>query len=141
MPPLPQKYSWQFNLDAAAEAAFESVTEKLLGQIRGRLPAQRALFVSNREDPDLKARLEGALGLEMTWCVADPRRIEAAGKAIQRSAYDIVLSATGFQDHSTDAALARACAAATPKVRYVRVNRGRLAACARALARELGISA
>ena len=124
---------------AAAEAAFETVTEKLLGQIRARLPAQRALFVSNREDPDLRTRLEAALGLEITWCVADPRRIEAAGKAIQRSAYDLVLSATGFQDHSTDAALSRACAAATPKVRYVRVNRGRLAACARALARDLGI--
>jgi len=124
---------------AAAELAFESVTEKLLGQIRARLPAQRAMFVSNREDPELRERLEKALGLEITWCVADPRRIEAAGKAIQRSAYDIVLSATGFQDHSTDAALSRSCAAATPKVRYVRVNRGRLAACARALARELGI--
>jgi hypothetical protein len=124
---------------AAAEAAFETVTEKLLGQIRGRLPAQRALFVSNREDPELRERLQTALGLEITWCVADPRRVDAASKAIAKSAYDLVLSATGFQDHSTDAALSRACAASTPKVRYVRVNRGRIAACARALARELGI--
>jgi hypothetical protein len=36
--------------------------------------------------------------------------------------------------------LARSSAAASPRVRYVRVNRARLGAVTRALARELGIT-
>src|SRR5690606_22897404 len=94
-------------------------------------------FVSNREDPMLRDRLEKALGWEIEWSTAEPRRVSAIANAIARGKYRVVLSATGFQDHSTDIALARA--AASSNTLYVRVNRGRGAACARALARELGI--
>ncbi len=77
--------------------------------------------------------------LEVVWCVADPRRIDATCERIERGAFDLVLSATGFQHHATDIALSRAAKSAGTL--YVRVNRGRVAACERALMRELGIAA
>jgi hypothetical protein len=106
-------------------------------EIRDRLPGARALFVSNRQDPVLRAALTELLGFDIHWCTIEPRRVAAAGDAIRRRRFDVVLSATGFQNHSVDQALARA--AESVSVRYVRVNRGRPAACVRALARSLGI--
>jgi hypothetical protein len=98
------------------------------------------LFVANREDTELRDRLRDALGVELTWSVSGARSIEEATKAIARGSYDLVLGSTAFQEHGVDTALARACALAVPKVRYVRVNRPRPAACARALAREFGVT-
>lgn len=111
--------------------------EMIFAKVRSKLPEVSALFVSNREDPMLRDRLEKALGWQLEWSTAEPRRISAIANAIGRGKYRVVLSATGFQDHSTDISLARAAAASSTL--YVRVNRGRAAACARALARELGI--
>lgn len=111
--------------------------ELIFNKVRAKLPEVSALFVSNREDPMLRERLEKALGWAIEWSTAEPRRIASIANAIGRGKYRVVLSATGFQDHSTDISLARA--AATSNTLYVRVNRGRAAACARALARELGI--
>jgi hypothetical protein len=111
--------------------------ELIFSRVRAKVPGATALFVSNREDPPLHERLERALGWSIEWSTAEPRRIAAITVAIARGKYDVVLSATGFQDHSTDVALARAASAS--QTLYVRVNRGRIAACARALARELGI--
>lgn len=111
--------------------------ERIFAKVRAKIPEAPCLFVSNREDPMLRERLEKALGWEIEWSTAEPRRVSAIANAIGRGKYRVVLSATGFQDHSTDIALARA--AASSNTLYVRVNRGRSAACARALARELGI--
>ena len=105
--------------------------------VRAARPEAHALFVSNREDPSLKEKLERALGWTFEWSTAEPRRISAVLTAISHGRFHVVLSATGFQDHSIDVMLARASAAS--HTLYVRVNRGRASACARALARELGI--
>lgn len=111
--------------------------EMIFAKIRDQLPSVHALFVSNREDPMLRERLEKALGWQIEWTTAEPRRIASITNAMSRGKYRVVLSATGFQDHATDISLARA--AASSNTLYVRVNRGRATACARALARELGI--
>lgn len=113
--------------------AIDALAERVRSETRGR----KALFVSNREDPELKARLESLLHLELTWAVIDPRRIQAKRDAIMQGSYDFVLSATGFQSHTVDATLFRAARAAG--VPYVRVNRGRPLTCVRSLARELGL--
>jgi hypothetical protein len=111
--------------------------ERTFQRVREKLRDVSALFISNREDPMLRERLERALGWQIEWSTSEPRRIASIAGAIARGKYKVVLSATGFQDHATDITLARA--AAGSGTLYVRVNRGRSAACARALARELGI--
>ncbi|MEZ4267243.1 MAG: hypothetical protein R3F39_12765 [Myxococcota bacterium] len=115
--------------------AIDLLAERVRRQTRGR----KALFVSNREDPELKARLETLLDLELTWSVIDPRRIQAKRDAVVQGSFDFVLSATGFQGHNVDAALYRAARSAG--IPYVRVNRGRPVTCVRSLARELGLEA
>lgn len=123
--------------DPEESAVRSTHDERIFELVKRKLPTASTLFVSNREDPMLKDRLVKALGWEIEWTTAEPRRIASIAGAIGRGKYKVVLSATGFQDHSTDIALARAAAASGTL--YVRVNRGRSAACARALARELGI--
>jgi hypothetical protein len=115
------------------------VVAELFALERARVSGQRVLLVAHREDDELRERLRESLGVELTWCVSGARNVDDAAKSIARGAYDVVLGATAFQEHGVDTVLSRACALAVPKVRYVRVNRPRLAACARALAREFGI--
>jgi hypothetical protein len=105
--------------------------------VRAQTQGRRALFVSNREDPELGARLEELLGITVTWCDGSLRRVQAQCERISRGSYDIVLSATGFQVHGVDSALARACSSAS--IAYVRVNRGRPLATMQAIAREFGL--
>jgi hypothetical protein len=111
--------------------------QTLCAAVRPRTEGRRALFVSNRHDPPLQTKLEGLLGLSVTWCEGSPRRVQAQCERIAHGAFDLVLSATGFQDHAADGVLARAARAAS--VPLVRVDRGRPLACVRAIARELGI--
>ncbi|MCB9788392.1 MAG: hypothetical protein H6744_17055 [Deltaproteobacteria bacterium] len=118
------------------EQAPEAI-DLLAARVRRETEGRRALFVSNREDPDLKSRLEALLHLELTWSVIDPRRIQAKRDSVMQGSYDFVLSATGFQGHNVDAALCRAARSAG--IPYVRVNRGRPVTCVRSLARELGL--
>ena len=106
--------------------------------VRAQTQGRRALFVSNREDPELGARLADLLGITITWCDGSLRRVQAQCERIQRGSYDLILSATGFQVHGVDSALARAASAAG--VPYVRVNRGRPVACVQAIAREFGLT-
>jgi hypothetical protein len=96
------------------------------------------LFVSNREDPELGSRLRDLLGIEITWCDGSLRRVQAQCERIKAGSYELVLSATGFQVHGVDSALARAASSAD--VPYVRVNRGRPVACVQAIAREFGLT-
>ena len=106
--------------------------------IRERFGGKRVLFVGNREDPELKAALTEAFGFALTWCVAGPRRVDAAREKIAGGAYDLVLAATGFLRHTTDVTLARAAGGAS--VPYVRVDHGRVSACEQAIARECGLT-
>ena len=105
--------------------------------MRARVRGKSALFVSNRDDPDLKAKLEEQLGLDISWCDGNPRKVQAQCESIARRSYDLVLIATGFQAHTIDGILARAARAGG--VPYVRVFKGRPLACVRALARSLGM--
>ncbi len=110
---------------------------KLLARVRERIEGKSALFVSNRADPMLKERLERELGVQIEWAEIDPRRIQSRIESVRRMSYDLVMSATGFQGHSIDATLGRETKACG--LPYVRVNRGRLTTCVRALARQFGL--
>jgi hypothetical protein len=110
----------------------------LVARVRPHTERQRAVLVSNRLDPMLQDALEEELGLRVTPAEATPRRLRAVCERIRAGSYELVLSATGFQDHSTDAALKRATRAAN--IPLVRVDRGRPLACVRALARELNLA-
>jgi hypothetical protein len=108
----------------------------LLERIRGVTSGKRSVFVSNRRDPDLQASIQDAFRFAAFDCrIAEAKRMQALGEAIESGQYDFVLSAIGFQLQGLDQALSRACRAAG--VAYLRVNRGQPLACLRAFAREL----
>lgn len=110
--------------------------EELVHRVRDAFGNKRMVVVSRRRDPDLEARVAGALGgAELEWRMAEPKRLEALDTAIAGGRFDVVLSALGFSARDADHRLARSCKDAG--VRYVRVNRGRPLTCLRALARSL----
>ncbi len=115
----------------------EVVDDSLTALVRARVRGNSAHLVSNRDDPDLKANLEEQLGLDISWCDGNPRKVQAQCESIARNSYDLVLIATGFQAHMIDGILARAARAGG--VPYVRVFKGRPLACVRALARSFGL--
>ncbi len=120
-----------------SEPAEAEPDESLAALVRARVAGKSALFVSNRDDPDLKAKLEEQLGLKIQWCDGNPRKVQAQTESIARASYDLVMIATGFQAHTIDGILARA--ARLGNVPYVRVFKGRPLACVLALARTFGI--
>ena len=122
---------------ALSPSSDEVPDDSLTALVRARVRGKSALFVSNRDDPDLKAKLEEKLGLDISWCDGNPRKVQAQCESISRRSYDLVLIATGFQAHMIDGILARAARAGG--VPYVRVFKGRPLACVRALARTLGL--
>jgi len=111
------------------------VGEELLRFTRGK----RVLIVGNRADPALDESLTGAFEFESLdrCCDLSPNRIGSCAERIRGGSYDLVLGITGFMPHKVDQVLRKACGAAG--VRFVRVNKGRLAACVRHLSRELGL--
>ena len=120
--------------------AREDPAEAILDAVRPQTHGLKAMFVSNRADPALETALRDAFEFaSLDWCEGSPRRIHAVAERISAGSYDLVLGATGFQSHSMDTHLIRACRRAN--VRYVRVHRGRQLACTLALARELGVEA
>lgn len=107
-----------------------------LGRVRTATQGKRSVFVSNRRDPELTDHLKEAFGFASIECrIAEPRRAQALGEAIEEGQFDLVLAATGFQLQSLDHLLVKACK--TAGVTYVRVNRGDPLACLRALLRDL----
>ncbi|CAN5761225.1 hypothetical protein BH09MYX1_BH09MYX1_31230 [soil metagenome] len=121
------------SIELPTAARFDPVVaEEVLAKTRGR----RAVFVSNRNDPDLQQRLLVLFAFaSLDWAEAEPRRVDALTGAIDRHRYDLVVAATGFMDHTADARIAKACRAG--QVPYIRANRGRPGECARAFARDL----
>ncbi|MCP4873137.1 MAG: hypothetical protein GY898_30965 [Proteobacteria bacterium] len=109
----------------------------LADAVRDRVAGKRAVFVSNRKDPELQAKLEKRLGLKIEWCEGSPRRVQSVAKQVEAGTYDFVILATGFSGHSNDAVLGKA--ASQRSVPFVRAYKGRPLATLRALARDLGI--
>lgn len=99
---------------------------------------KRLLFVSNRADPPLESTLfEELEPSSLEWLEAKTRLVASGAERIKNGSYDIVLCATGFGSHGTEAALRDACRSSETMI--VRANKGRLAACLRALDRDLGL--
>jgi hypothetical protein len=141
--PLPEVAA-QIRLAREAPEEFEvervDATAALLSTVRAITGGRRAVFVGNRADTNLKGALERDLGFaSLDWCEGGTRRIDATAERIEAGAYDLVLGATGFQAHTTDRRLYTACR--KTGATYVRVNKGRLVACAAAIARAMGSGA
>lgn len=112
--------------------------QALLARVRSRTRGRQLLFVSNRADPHLEQHLcDGLEPAQLDWCVAEDRLIASAAERIVAGSYQIVLCATGFINHKTERSLREACARG--RVPYVRVFKGRLVSCLRALERDLGL--
>ncbi len=112
--------------------------ERLLDVVRSRTEGKHVIFVSNRNDPDLVTMLKEGLGFaEIVWCEGGPRLVDSVTAKIVDGNCDYVLAATGFQSHSVDSKLYLACKRA--EVPYIRVNKGRLIATARAIAKTLDL--
>ncbi|MDZ4772338.1 MAG: hypothetical protein SGI72_04310 [Planctomycetota bacterium] len=110
-----------------------------LERLRVKTRGKRALYVSNRNDPDLDEVLKRTFEFsDLRRVVLSPNRVDSASESIKRGGVDLVLAATGFLPHKADSVLKSACVAAD--VLYVRVDRGRPQACQRHLMRELGVN-
>jgi len=123
--------------DAPAEPDHELVDP--YAALRERLQGATALFVTNRDDTLLTERLEQALGLSIELCTVEkPRLVQAARDRIGQGTFDYVLIATSFIDHKSEASLRNGAGhAAGGDTRYLRVGKGRVAAVAQALERDL----
>jgi hypothetical protein len=82
--------------------------------------------------------VEEAFQISLDWCDGSPRRLQSAVRRSQQGAYELVIAATGFMNHSTDRALGPACKQAG--VPYAHAYRGRTLACARAIATAVGLA-
>lgn len=111
--------------------------DELVSVVKPHTAGKNAVLVTNRASPELERALLDRLGLSVETCEVGPRRLDGLLSRIAQRRYDLVLSATGFQDHSVDGALSRACRSAG--VPMVRTDRSRPLACIRAIARELGL--
>lgn len=122
----------------STEQAPTSPLEKLAACVREVVGGKRTLFVSNREDRQLELKLKELMALNITWCEGSPRRVQAQCRRILKGSYDVVLCASGFQDHTVVHALARATT--TAEVPYVLVQRGRSRACLTAVAKAFNVA-
>lgn len=119
---------------AARSARAEQLIQKLLPFTRGK----RALVIGNRKDPQNDDKLREIFEFtDIDRLLVVPSQIESAAQRIANKSYDYVLTATGFQSHSTDKKIKDACRESG--VRYVSVDRGRPQACVLHMARELGV--
>lgn len=98
---------------------------------------KRILFVSNRPDPELQVRLRSTLQTErIEWGViegSNPRSVSAMSAAIESGRFDVVMVAIGFMSHSAKGVLG--VSAKKAGVDFIRVQKGRPAACLQAVER------
>jgi hypothetical protein len=123
---------------SGAGAGTHAPTEALVASVRDRTSGLRALFVATTDDPAVKARLEETLGLSVTTSDEAPAHVQSEIGRIEEGSYDLLVAATEFRSSPADSRFAHACRRAN--IPYVRVYRGRTLACARAIAREMGIA-
>jgi len=114
-------------------------TDALLEGVQKITAGKHILFVSNREDPRLQKDLERNLKCKVTLKDGgNPRLMKAIIKSVDKTRYDFVLMATGFNKHSADTALCRTAKA--QGLPYIRVQKGRVAATVRALDRVFNLT-
>lgn len=112
----------------------------ILAEVQKLTEGKHILFVTNRDDVRLQQDLERELKCKVTLKDGGrPSTMRAVIKSVDGDRYDFVLMATGFNNHSADAALCRATKA--QGLPYVRVQKGRLAATIRALGRAFNVTA
>ncbi len=120
-------------VEEAGPTALELMARRLKPHTKG----QRALFISNRAEPDLWQTLSELLGMTIDGDTIEPARIRSRCEALGRGNYDLVLAVTGFIGHHTEYTLRKACR--NSRARYVRVYKGRPLSCLRALADVHGV--
>ncbi len=127
--------TWSRLLGQDNGPAEESPLAALTTKVREHLDGRPALYVSHRDEPLLKDKLNRSLGLNMTWCNGDDSdQRKAASEAIKAGAYKLMIAGTRFQGSRIDAPLVRL--ARDCEVPYIRIYAGNLDACTRALARR-----
>lgn len=138
LPPPPEPIPAEAESPSDPTSDANAIPEALRGPIVRYTRGKRALFVSNRADPNLRDRLREIFEFEdLDWSAGETKRRQSLVGPIQSGSYHFVLGATGFLSHSIDGQISQACRKG--QVPYVRVHRGRPLACLRAMARELGL--
>jgi hypothetical protein len=117
------------------EAEPRSWPGALLAKVKGK----RVLWIGNRNDQELRKRLLTEFEFASIEIVLlNPKRLDSAAERLKKEGVDLVLACTGFISHSAEGKLRRA---AGEKVWFVRVEKGRVGAVGRNLARALGVKA
>lgn len=116
----------------------EDPISALLENVRKITEGKRMLFVSNRNDKTLQKKLEEDLACDVVLKDGgSSSKMRSVLDSVSKGSYDLILMATGFNNHSADAILCRT--AKQLDVPYVRVNKGRPLATARAIARAFNL--
>jgi len=117
------------------EAESSAWPAALLAKVKGK----RVLWIGNRNDQQLRARLQEEFDFaSIDMVLLNPKRLDSAAERLRKEGVDLVLACTGFISHSAEGKLRRA---AGDKVWFVRVEKGRVGAVGRNLARALGVKA
>jgi hypothetical protein len=126
--------------ETAATTTVLTAAELVLEGVRTITSGKKMMFVSNRDDQILKRALEKDLDCKVVMKDGgSSRKMASTIEAVKRGSYDMILMATGFNNHTADAILSRA--AKGLGIPYVRVNKGRPSATARAIAKAFNVGA
>jgi hypothetical protein len=125
--------------DEASPRKVIDPSQVILEKVQKITEGKSILFVTNRPEQKLHRDLERDLKAKVHYKVGDTARtMKPIIKGVSASRYDMVLMATGFNNHSADAALSRATKA--EGLPYIRVQKGRLASTIRAIGRAFNVS-
>jgi len=114
-------------------------SQAILQRVQKITEGKSILFVTNRPEQKLHRDLERDLKAKVHYKVGDTARtMKPIVKGVSADRYDMVLMATGFNNHSADAALCRATK--VEGLPYIRVQKGRLASTIRAIGRAFNVS-
>ncbi|MEO1336198.1 MAG: hypothetical protein AAFV29_11170, partial [Myxococcota bacterium] len=132
--------SWAAELGREAEArALDQdswISAEQAETVRSAHRGQSVVLVSARRDPNELERLKTVLEAdEVTWSLAEHRRLDVLIDEISKGKYQLVLGGLGFQASGPDRLLVAASRAAG--VSYVRAHRGSARSCVRGLLRRL----
>jgi len=114
-------------------------SQVILERVQKITAGKNILFVTNRPEQKLHRDLERDLKAKVHYKVGDtPRTMKPIIQSVTANRYDMVLMATGFNNHGADAALSRVTK--SEGLPYIRVQKGRLASTIRAIGRAYNVS-